>query len=255
MSQDQWEVYMSQMGDFPCAILFNDALSERLEDCGFAHALRLRIPLKDRGPHGLRSEVEFDPISRLEDALEREVVALGGVFLGHIIWDGHYHLNYLVAEGLEPYHALCQRLAIEHQYEIQLAHDADPEHKAYWDELYPTATDRQVMQDNKVLEELLEHGDDGSIIRPIEHWAYFHDAASRAEFSVFIEAAGYALGAQVEMRDASDGGPPDLPFPLRFSREDRPGEQDFTNANILLLQKALELGGVYDGWETVIVKH
>jgi hypothetical protein len=123
---------------------------------------------------------------------------------------------------------------------------SDDSHSGYWQGLFPTDDDWQVIQDLEVIEALQKEGDDGAASRCIDHWAFFPSQPAAEQFSRWAQERGYSSFTT----EIAEGGS----FHVRFSHEGTVKLPDITSHTIALRRKAAELGGNYDGWETPVCK-
>jgi regulator of RNase E activity RraB len=96
---------------------------------------------------------------------------------------------------------------------------------------------------------LAEHGDDGSISRRIDDWAYFDDAKSADAFASWAVKNGFFI----EKTSAPDGETNDQ-YGLQLFHMATAELSEVTRTTSRLMKKAEELGGTYDGWETSVEK-
>jgi hypothetical protein len=104
----------------------------------------------------------------------------------------------------------------------------------------------QVMTDLEVLEVLCKEGDDGTASRQIDHSAYFSSSAAAQQFSHWVQARGYEL----DQVDATDDGR----ICVRFFHVGTCKIADISSHTLALWRSAIELGGEYDGWETLVCR-
>jgi hypothetical protein len=133
-----------------------------------------------------------------------------------------------------------------HGYELRFVVKPDANRDGYWQDLFPSNDDWQVILDLRVIESVGKHGDDGTASRRIDHWAYFPAREGAERFSQWVRERGYIL----DETDTTDEGK----FRVRFAHEGTLRLSDITSHSIALRRKASELGGDYDGWETPVCK-
>jgi hypothetical protein len=116
---------------------------------------------------------------------------------------------------------------------------ADPAWSLVRDELAPDGWQRNVIDDNHVLQALEEHGDRLGEPRDVEHVGYFGDADDAEAAAAELRAEGFAVAYE---RD--DEGE----YALQAVRHD-PVEPPDVHAVTWLVRQAVERhSGVYDGW-------
>ncbi len=243
---DQWEFFPCQMGEHKASIFFDYGIRESINTAVPPNLLKVRLAFKQPRPDGLPGNDEFRQLSAFEDGLQELVQQQEACYVGRITVDGHRHF-YIYTSGPEA--SWSEQLAAlgERQgYPLSFLITEDEEHKRYWQELFPTEDDWQVILDLKVLAQLEKRGDDLSVSRRINHWAYFPSRSAAEEFSKWARDEAYDSIAL----DSSDDGQ----FCLQFSHEGTVRLEDITRHTIALRRKASALEGDYDGWEAPICR-
>ena len=245
---DNWESYPCNLGEHLAWISFDRGLAEEIAHIVPQTCLRLHVALSDPSPKGMPGKPEFEVLNRLEDTLVPFIEERGGLYAGRLTSQGHRHFICYADIGATDVAAFCDRQSADLGYAIAVTREHDPGRRAYWDDLYPKPDDDSVIQDKKVFEALHSNGDVGEASRRIDHWAYFPDRKAAETFAAWLKGHGYSSDGIQQTQEAAN------PFNVRFHRLDTPCVGAFTTANILLRRKAKELDGIYDGWETIVVK-
>jgi hypothetical protein len=243
---EEWYFYPCRMGDHRASIFYDHGIRDAINRLSQPHLLKLRVALRHPRPDGLSSAEEYEALSALDDELTAELARQGAVFVGRITVAGHRHFH-CYADGSESeWISRLSPVGGRHGYALGFALEPDAERSGYWRDLFPTEDDWQVIQDLKVLESARTNGDDATIARSIEHWAYFPDRSAAQDFSAWAQSSGYGLRAT----EAADDGR----FCVRLSHEGTLYLDDITSHTINLRRRASALGGDYDGWETPICR-
>lgn len=245
---DDWEIYPSTRDGHLVWTSFDRGLAAEIALVVPRTCVRLCLDLRAPSPKGMPDASEFDDLNRFEDALVPFVEERGGLYAGRSTVQGQrWFICY--AEIFErDLQAFSERMRTETGYDATWQRTDDPERRAYWDELFPTANDESVIQDLKAFEAVRSCGDSGTQPRPIVHWAYFPDRVAASTFEAFVRQQGY-LSLGIEKTTEAN-----TPFSVRFERTDTPALGEFTQSNVHLRRRASELGGTYDGWETKVIK-
>jgi hypothetical protein len=180
----------------------------------------------------------------LEDALRSLLELHGGVYAGRVTVGGLRYLNVYTAETEVAWSLRLRKLAEQHGYDIRFMMRPDPNRTGYWEDLYPDEDSWQLIQDMRVVEELMRKGDDGTASRPIEHWASFPSAEIAKGYSEWLGTEGYGVD-RIEVRDDGSHG-------VHFTHEGTVQLSEITRHTIALQRKAMEMQGEYDGWETPV---
>jgi regulator of RNase E activity RraB len=113
--------------------------------------------------------------------------------------------------------------------------------------LYPSDAARRTIENRHVCEGLEQNGDSLVEPREIDHWAHFPDANKRNAFVAEALQLGFsirALSAPDENRDQ---------YSAQLWRADVPTYNNIDDVTLPLFNLAIEHGGEYDGWESVVV--
>jgi hypothetical protein len=244
---EQWIFLPCQMGDHRAFIFYDHGIRDSIKEVAPPNLLKLRVAFKQPGPDGMPPHDEFEQLTALEDGLQALAQAHASVYVGRVTVAGHRHFYIYTPDADEAaWSARLDSLGEQHRYQLAFSLKSDVSHDGYWQELFPTEDDWQVVQDLGVLEALKKEGDDGSASRQIDHWAYFPSLATAEQFSQWVEQQGYAAkGADA----AADGK-----FRVCFTHEGKAQWPDISSHTIRLRRMASELGGEYDGWETMVHK-
>lgn len=243
---DHWEFFLCQMGEQTAFISYDHGIRKDIDKLQRPTLLKVRIAFRSPGPDGLSGNQEFDALTALEDELSAEMKKIGGVYVGRITVGGcrYFHI-YLDAEEKDIV-PIIEQLDHGSEYKIEFVLKSDPEKNGYWEDLFPTKQDWQVIQDLKVIEQLKAHGDDLQTVRRINHWIYFSDPAQRQAFGTWAKEDGFTVDRAFETDDAP------VRFGLQIFHDGRPSHPEISQRTIMLLEKAEQCGGDYDGWETSV---
>lgn len=244
---EHWEVFPRAMKDYQAFVFVDVGIAERVVDAPRALA-QLRLAYESPSPNGLPTRAEFDPVNAIEDKITDFSNETGDEYVGRITVAG-IRVFYVYTEKDEAaWRSFTSAIAAETGYDIRLSYRYDPDHRGYFDDLYPTQIDWQVISDLRVIEALESHGDDGSAPRKIEHWAYFDSQESAATFVAW--AKGEGLKPDRENSHQTEDGR----YCVRLFHHGTVKLEDINHYTVALKHKAAEYGGEYDGWETMVLK-
>jgi hypothetical protein len=233
------------MGEHVAFITLDYGIHRQLDGLP-ANAARFAVALLDADARGLPLDDEFARLNEVEALLEDRLGA-SGQFVGRVTTQGQRYFLFYTSLDEACCLEVARAAAGVDGAANEKQHEPDPQSAHYWDELFPTEDDWQVMKDMKVASALREYGDTLTTPRRIEHWAYFADDAARARF---VEAVGNAFDS-VELFDASvdDGG-----HGVKLAHVSLPDHVSMNPATLTLARAAREHGGDYDGWEAPVCK-
>lgn len=245
---DDWKYYPCQMGERRAFIFFNDGIASALQEVTCETLVSLRVSFKAPDERGLPARAEFDELRALEDRIEEFVRTHDGRYVGRITVGGARYFHTYTDVPASTVDAFIREAGSSTGYEIKFRHEPDPERNAYWKELYPTADDRQVLEDLRVLEPLKQAGDAASTPRLVDHWAYFPTHEARERFETWTRDNGFELVDRIEPEGDRRS------FGLRVSHVGTMQLEDITHRTIGLNRAARQENGDYDGWETSVEK-
>lgn len=215
------------------------------------HPLRLqaRITMQTPRADGLRQLGEADALFHLEDRLvERLGAVLPLVYVGRTVAVGDVTLVWYAPRTAEvQLEELTDVVTSERGgYEVHLSLARDPKWDFYGDFLFPDVYNLQVMLNRRRLMTLVEHGDDGSLVRELEHLAYFESRERAEEATRKLVAAGFEVETPVVEEEPSPAE--ELSWALWFRREDFLADGRIDDVCVEVLDVVLACEGYYDGW-------
>lgn len=236
------------MGDDQAFILLNVGIKETIDKDAPKRLAKLQLKFKITTPNGLPAQEEFNELVAIERQLERFAKRNGDWYVGRITVAGQRRFYIYISVADHLWSNFADRSSSETGYELSTEYRDDPEHNGYWQNLFPSNDDWQVINDLKVIEAAAKHGDDGSASRQVDHWIYFEDEAAAKSFVAWAQCDRFSLLSE-ESRLNDDGS-----YCVRLTHNGSLSLGDITSHTLVLNRKAREFGGNYDGWETFIVK-
>jgi hypothetical protein len=236
------------MGGHIAWVSYDHGIRSELEGNPFTNSARFAVVLKQPDEQGLPSGEEFARLNAIEDQLLEEIPEKDGLQVGRVTTKGKRHFFFITFLAENVIAAMAEELAKQHGYEILFAHEHDPEKSVYWDQLFPTDEDWQVIQDLRVQDALRKEGDSLATPRPIEHWGYFKSVAERERFVALV--ADRFEGCELYESPSSERGI----YTTKLVHTALPDYRSMNSFTIFLNRSARECGGDYDGWETQVIR-
>ena len=245
MTEDAWRMYFADMGGLPASIVFNDGIAQRINELPLVHAMKIRVPLKAARGDGLTTSEESGAVNALDEQFDQIITGHGGEYLGRVTNNGARWVLALIPPEPRALEAALQAAAAEAGYAPEIHVEQDPGKAVYWQDLYPSEDDRQVMVDMEVQLALIERGDQIEKVREIDHWTYFQEETPARAFAVWASEGGYG-GVSVEPPTA--GGPP--LWCVKMKHQGTLQLNDVSGHSLKISRHARDNGGQYDGWES-----
>jgi hypothetical protein len=242
---DIWYTFPATMGEDQAWITYNHGYAEVAEADPRHNALRIKLPIKNPTEYGMPTNEEFPQLSSVDKALDDQISAVGGVYVGRVTVGGHRFFYFYVDITEKDASEIIESVSVRTSYELQYVYEPDKDSKYYWNELYPTDDDWQVIQDLKVLDALSDDGDIKEKQREVMHWAYFPNEFLCKSFTTWVKSENYVVSYSGKEEEGSE-------YLTKYSHNGTMNLGDITSHTIRSNRKARELGGRYDGWETSV---
>ena len=242
-----WDFFFCRVEGKPASVRVNLALRDIAPVEGYKYRLNFLIKMQNPTPEGMSSNEEYPILCDIEDAISGKAEQMGAISAGAVKSGGILELIYYtnLSEGLSE--ACIDELAAFEGYQYKNYFEEDPEWKDYFEFLFPDPYSYQSMQNRKVVMQLEENGDNIEAPREIDHWIYFDNEQSRAEYVQKVTEKGYKVVAEDFIEEGNSHH-----FQLHIVREDCPHGIDRVVWE--LKELADNYDAYYDGWGCGIVE-
>lgn len=247
--QDNWDAYMAQYPKGPGSTLVNLSAKNSAPDKNLKFVLITGVTFKDC-VDGLPTKEEFDKLYVISDSVKSIVDKLKvnksvGTFTYQCQRLDYYYLadtSGLRGQLIELYKKYIPA------YVPYINIKTDNNWEAYLTFLYPNEDILDHMQNEKVVIQLKNAGDDGKKERQVDHWLYFATESDRKCMFGFLGEAKFI----VESLDKTDYT--GYPYSLHISRVDKADINSISRVTKALRAQVKKCNGVYDGWESPVAK-
>lgn len=246
--EETWYSFPAQLGEYQGFISCNYSFSEIADNDKRNQHLVVRMGFKRPDEQGLPTRDEFPALKSVDEKLDRAITSSGGIYAGRITVDRYRYFHYYINFSEDKVMQLVQTVATEADYELQYILEDDNEKNNYWEELYPSLDDWQIIRDLKVLDALSDNDDENEIEREVLHWALFNSEPGAKEFSSWVEEKNYTL-------KSTDYDDDEEQYVVHFTHTGTMVFGDISTHSIHINRKVSELEGEYDGWETSVEKN
>lgn len=235
---ERWAVYPGEIGDRLAMYNIDLGAVEAAPVAGLPQRLDVEFSYAGDGASGMPAAEELASIHALDAAVRHVLRSSGGALVGRVLSDHAGRITGYVPADITP-----PPLPGVEGLTPAVSLTPDPGWTRVRDELTPDAWQRNIMDDNQVVQELEAHGDRLSAPRAVEFLAYFPDA-QRAEASAQeLRESGFAV--TVERGDEGD-------FVLQAIRRD-PVEPPTLHEVTWKVRGVVEShDGIYDGWGCIV---
>jgi len=248
--EEEWDVYLASYNGKPGSTVINMGLKKTAPLIKFPYVLVTGVRYTNCREDGFPEEGELDRLHVVSDSLDANLKAAFSIKKAGSFTNNCERLEYYyLSDTMGVRGKLLQLYAsVFGSYEPYINIKADRQWTYYLEFLYPNATIREYMLNQKVLDALLKAGDNLEAARKVDHWAYFRTTKDMGCFLATIKAMGFEIG-----ETGNDEKSP-MPFRLQFSRKDKVDLSSISAVTTDLRKKAAICQGDYDGWETFVIK-
>ncbi|MFI5172190.1 MAG: DUF695 domain-containing protein, partial [Chitinophagales bacterium] len=246
---DNWSTYIAQWEGKPGSVILNMDLIKTAPDLSLNYLLVTGVNYSC-GDDGFPIDSEWESLYAVSDSVSAIISKMtSNEMAGTYTYQcDRYDYIYLkdttgIRKALSD---LYKTKFDNYKYYIKLEKDAN--WRAYIQFLYPTEEILRIMNNQKVLDQLVAQGDDLSKPRQVDHWIYFKDKKDRENFAKKVKTMNYKVESMNIVSST------DYIYQLQISREDLVNIDSITKITDELRKLALEYNGDYDGWETFVIK-
>lgn len=249
--QPDWTSYFSNVNDKLSSIATDLNLINIAPVKGQESVVYISIKMPNPREDGLSSNTDADDLWKIEDEIIKafDNNNLNYTCAGRLTSDGFRDLYFFGENTILMEKQVSSTMTTFPKYEFDFGHKPDKEWSGYFDFLYPLPRQMQVIQNGRVLEQLEKGGDDLTKPREVFHWTYFNTQSELEQFESFTDSLGYKTKNKGKTEQ-----PNEFSFVISVSRIDKVGYDEIDEYTLMLWEKAQELNGDYDGWETSIEK-
>jgi hypothetical protein len=245
--RDNWYTFPTTMGEDQAWITFNDGFAELAETDQRNNVVQVRVTFASDS----HTDEELNALSELDTVLDKLFSETDSLYVGQIMVSDFYYFYFYSSLSPEEINDLINQAADATGFELAYFSEDDPDKSHYWNELYPTSDDWQVISDSRVIKFLIDNGDNPDIRRDIRHWAYFDTQEQVNGFKQWLEQQGFK---DIAVEDVGMEDNLEEKFLVIYAHIGSMSLGELTQYTVASNRKAEELGGRYDGWETDIQK-
>ena len=248
--QQDWDFYFTNIDEKPASIGLNLALHDTTPLADKAQCFWIILPLQQSDSLGFPLEKENEILNKLENELEIFLqIKSQTIYAGRTTSSGERHF-YFYTHSIDSADIFIEDFFKNYpQYTYKLGQRYDEKWTVYFDFLYPSQLDLQLIYNHRIVEALTENGDNPAIPRHIDHWLNFEKKKDMNDFIKSLE--GKSFSAEKNSIDKTNKT---HPFTLLISQESKTDLKTIDNSVIQLFELAEKFKGIYGGWETFVVK-
>jgi uncharacterized protein (TIGR01619 family) len=244
-----WDIYTCHIEESPAVIGLDLDLRRFAPLKDKPNAIYITVYLNNPREDGFPRDAEFAIMGEIEDKLVEALQSkLDAQFVGRTYSNGVRDFYFYTGDVTLHDKYISDVMITFPDYRYDYGVKEDNNWELYFDYLFPDVYEFQRIQNRKVLRMLQQHGDVPEKERPIDHWIHFKTEEDRSLYWEHIKENGFSLMKE----DTTEN--PEFPFKLCISRKDKTSEASINNVVMGLWELAQQVNGMYDGWETSIMK-
>ncbi|MGB1206623.1 MAG: DUF695 domain-containing protein [Chitinophagales bacterium] len=250
--QDDWQTYLKNVDKKVSTVAVDLNFSQNKGITTRENVISLSIQLLNPSTNGLAIKEEESELWKIEDALVLAFYKnqLNLSFAGHLTANNLRTL-YFYTDNTTVIEKVISEIMLKYPtYVYEYKCEKDGLQQIYFDKLYPTPKIMQQIKNKKVLYVLSENGDDLSKERAVSHWIYFGEMKNLEIFELFCQ----NLNFETLVKEKVPAEDKNYTYKLVVSRIDKVTYDVIDGYTLPLWEKANELDGIYDGWETSVEK-
>ena len=247
--QPDWTYYLSTVNEKIGSISTDLNLSTIAPMQGQEYVVLVSIKMLNPLENGLSNKEDSEELWAIEDkiieALQKSKMPF--TFAGRLTTDGLRDF-YIYGDdtALLEKHITAAMVSFP-TYDFTLENKKDEAWSSYFDFLYPLPIQMEVIQNRRVVEQLEKGGDDLTRAREVIHYIYFKTQNELDQYEIFVNELGFKTLNKGNTESSSE-----YEFFISISRIDKVDYDEINTYPLELWEKASELNGEYDGWETTI---
>jgi uncharacterized protein (TIGR01619 family) len=247
--QQDWDFYFTNIDDKPASIGLNLALHDTAPLADKAYCFWIILDFQKSDSLGFSLEPENEALNKIEDELE--------IFLEKkpkAIYAGRTTSNskrqfYFYSKSIDSVDVFIEDFFKNYsQYKYKLGQRYDDTWTVYFDFLYPSPLDLQLIYNHRIVEALAENGDKPELPHHIDHWLNFEKKKDMNDFIKALAGKNFVVE-----RDSIAKTQKTHPLTLQISEESKTDLETIDNSVIQLFELVVKFKGIYEGWETFVV--
>ncbi len=245
---EQWDFYFCRVDDAPASIAMNFWYRNQapLAEAGTLYWCKLELLVP--GDDGMGDGADAELLYPLEEAITKEVMALGLYHVARLRNHGRWQLFYYGPKDQESALRRIAKRAVPSHRRHDVGSKTDRDWVCYFEFLCPDEERWQWILDRRLVEALTDHGDPLTKPRRVDHRAAFSAERGRAAFLAAVTELGFEA-VPPEVKSANRRR-----YLAQVHRVDSVELEDIHSTVMELKLLAEEHGGDYQGWETTVEK-
>lgn len=245
-----WDTYIARHEKGPGSTLVNMGLKKSAPDSSRPWLFAAGVKFKNCTNEGLPAPDAFLSLNQLSDSVVTLMEKISHPVLAGTFSYQCERKDYFYVADTTGLQAAIEEMLHERfpAYAPVFIVKKDPKWDAYLHFLYPNDETAEYMRNQKTVMRLMKAGDINSISRPVDHFLRFKTEKDREGF-IFT-----AIGKKYTIVSKGTDSLTVYPFTLRILRNDPVSLSAINKITLDLKKDATRFNGLYETWETVIMR-
>lgn len=244
-----WDFYFTNIDEKPASVGLNLALHDTAPLTDKTYCLWIILKFQESDSLGFPLEKENETLNKLEDELEIFLQKKSQtIYAGRTTGKGERYF-YFYSKSIDSVDVFIEEFFKNYsQYKYKLGQRYDEKWTLYFDFLYPSPLELQLIYNHRIVEALAENGDNPELPHHIDHWLKFKKKKDITAFIKALEGKNFIVE-----KNETDKTHKSHPYTLQISQENRTDLETIDNSVLQLFELAEKFNGIYGGWETFVV--
>ncbi len=246
--EEDWDLYLTYLDDEKALIMIDLAVARVAPVLSYHYLFGVQFAILHPTEDGFYTDAEQERIFAIEDRIAD--VYRDEAHAKHVasVTMSGARMLYFYAESDEFLAGLVGKIASEFpDYEFNYLLEQDAPWNFYFNVLYPSPLDLQIMKNRQMLKLMKEHGEDLTQVREVTHWFYFDNGASRKQAEVRLQDGG----CEILDDNFFDEQIPGYNFGLRVLMRHNMTMETMLEVTYALFDFIEQYDGIYDGWDII----
>lgn len=244
-----WDFYFTNIDDKPASVGLNLALHDTAPLPDKTQCFWIILKFQQSDSLGFPMEKENETLNKLEDELEIFLQKKSNaIYAGRTTGKGERYF-YFYSKSLDSVDVFIETFFKNYrQYKYKLGQRFDEKWTLYFDFLYPSPLDLQLIYNHRIVEALAENGDNSELPHHIDHRLNFKKKKDITAFIKALQGKNFTIE-----KNETDKTHKSHPYTLQISKESKTDLETLDNSVLQLFELAEKFNGIYGGWETFVV--
>lgn len=245
---EDWDTYVTYLDDEKALITLDLEVAKVAPVISYHHLFGIQFLFKNPTEDGFYTAEEQPKLFEIEDRIASVYKAEAHAKHVASITTAGSRMMYFYAENDEYLAGLVGKIAHEFgDYDFNYLLEGDAPWNFYFNIVYPSLLDMQIIKNRRMLKLMEEQGEDLTEEREVTHWFFFNNGASRKQASVRLRDGG----CEILDDNFFDERVPEYNFGLRVLMKHNMTQETMLNVTYALYDFIEKYEGIYDGWNII----